>query len=69
MGMKRPPGPRGSLLFGNVSEIRQDPLGLLERCRRDYGDAVWLRLGPLGSLVVFHPDLISRRCGSIRPPT
>jgi cytochrome P450 len=41
-----PPGPRGRLLAGSLSELRRDPLGTLEAGHRGYGDLLRLRLGP-----------------------
>src|SRR5262245_10918552 len=54
----RPPGPKGNWLLGNVTEFRRDRLGFLERCAREYGDCVGLRLGPFKIMVVNHPDLV-----------
>jgi cytochrome P450 len=53
-----PPGPKGNWLFGNVAEFRRDRLGFLERCAREYGDCVGIRLGPFRVMVVNHPDLV-----------
>lgn len=55
---RRPPGPKGHWLFGNVAEFRKDRLGFLERCAREYGDCVGIRLGPFRVMVVNHPDLV-----------
>lgn len=55
---RRPPGPKGNWLFGNVAEFRRDRLGFLERCAREYGDCVGIRLGPFRIMVVNHPDLV-----------
>jgi cytochrome P450 len=53
-----PPGPKGSLLGGNLSEFRRDRLDFLTRCARTYGDFVSLRLGPRRVILVSDPDAI-----------
>jgi cytochrome P450 len=53
---KLPPGPRGKLLLGNSLDFIRDPLGFLERARRDHGDVVRLRLGPHRTYLVSHPE-------------
>lgn len=53
-----PPQPRfrypGAVLFA----FRRDPLGLLTRLARDYGDVVALRLARQHLVLINHPDLI-----------
>ncbi len=46
-----PPGPKGHILFGALPDIRRDELDFLNRCVREYGDVVHLR-------VVNHPAYI-----------
>src|SRR5579883_2668489 len=46
MQTRRPPGPKGLPVIGNVLEAWRDPLGLLMRSARDYGDHVRFRFGP-----------------------
>jgi cytochrome P450 len=41
---ERPPGPSGSFLFGNLPEMRRDPLGLLTRAARGHGRVSRLKL-------------------------
>jgi cytochrome P450 len=53
-----PPGPRGTWLGGNLAQFGADRLGFLERCARDFGDVVAIRLGPRRIYLVHHPDLI-----------
>jgi cytochrome P450 len=55
---KRPPGPTGRLLTGNLPELRQDSLGTYVRYARQYGDCVSLRFGPSRITLLSHPDLI-----------
>jgi cytochrome P450 len=49
-------GPRGGVL-GLLPEIDRDPLGVLTRCTREYGDFVPLRLGLTPAILVGHPAL------------
>ena len=51
-----PPGPPGHLILGHQSEFRQDPLGLLTRTARQYGDLATIRFGPYRVILVSHPD-------------
>src|SRR5437667_2937561 len=41
---KLPPGPKGHFLLGNIPDYRRGQLEFLERCSREYGDIVRLRL-------------------------
>src|SRR5262245_46668993 len=51
-----PPGPRGTLIGGNVGEFRRDRLGSFTRWAHQYGDIVRLRLGPVRALLLNNPD-------------
>lgn len=51
-----PPGPKGNMLSGNLFQFKQDPLGFLEQCARDYGDVVRLRFGRIPIYMLNHPD-------------
>lgn len=53
----RIPGPKGKWLIGDVLEFEKDPIGWLERTKRDYGDAV--RLDP-DTVVMHHPQAVHR---------
>src|SRR5262245_30589302 len=55
-----PPGPKGTLLGGNLHEFRRDRLGFFTRCAREFGDVAAIRLGPLRALLVAHPDGIEQ---------
>ncbi|TMQ29950.1 MAG: cytochrome P450, partial [Planctomycetota bacterium] len=55
-----PPGPKGRLLLGNLREILHEPFDFLIRCRRDHGDVVRVRVGPLVVYLVNHPDAIEQ---------
>ncbi|GHG66430.1 cytochrome P450 [Comamonas sp. JC664] len=54
------PGPEGHLLLGNAREFRDHPLDLMMRCRRQYGDVVRLRMGPVALHLVFNPEHVGR---------
>ena len=53
-----PPGPKGTLLGGNLAELRRDALGLYTRCAREFGDVSTLRFGLRRVYLINHPDLI-----------
>ncbi len=55
---QQPPGPRGTLIWGNLAEFRADRLRFLERCAQDFGDVVKVRLGPVRIWLLNHPDLV-----------
>jgi cytochrome P450 len=50
--------PRGKLLFGHLDELRGDILGFFERCEREHGAIVPLRLFWYRFFVVNDPDLV-----------
>ena len=56
--VKQPPGPKGHFLLGNIPDYRRGQLEFLERCSREYGDVVRLRLGYHRIFLVNHPDAI-----------
>jgi cytochrome P450 len=56
---KVPPGPRGNFFLGSLSDFRSNPLRLLLRLWRDYGDVCRFRLGWTEFYLVSHPDLIT----------
>jgi cytochrome P450 len=53
-------GPRYLTPFGFMADLRRDPLAFLAACQRDYGDTVEMRLGPLRSFLLVHPDGVRR---------
>lgn len=55
-----PPGPRGSLIGGNVQRFGSDPLGFLVETARDYGPLASFRVGPKRVFLASKPDLIER---------
>lgn len=55
------PGPRGAPVIGSARALRRDPLGTLERARREHGDVVRLVLGPrVTRHALFHPEAVRR---------
>jgi cytochrome P450 len=54
------PGPRGHFLVGNLLEFRRDVLRLLLDSRREFGDVVRFRLGPMLIHMVSHPDHVKQ---------
>ena len=57
---KLPPGPSGHFWVGNLPEFMRDPLTFLEKCARDYGDAVHFRLGKSRVCLVNNPTYIEQ---------
>jgi cytochrome P450 len=56
----RPPGPPGHFLFGNLGDFARDRLGFFQRCARDYGDVVRMRLATYRAYYFNHPDAIEQ---------
>ncbi len=54
------PGPKGTLLFGNLADFRRDTIGFLTHAARQYGDVVRFRFGPMIVHLINHPDHIER---------
>jgi cytochrome P450 len=50
------PGPRGSLLMGTLDEYKNDPIAMLLRLHRQYGDVARNRLGPYITHALAHPS-------------
>lgn len=57
-GLRRPPGPRGYPVLGNVLELRKDPHLVLTRLSRRYGDVMEVRIGSRPVLVLSGLDTI-----------
>src|SRR5690348_3608887 len=53
-----PPGPRGSILGGNLPAFRRDRLAFMTRCSREFGGVVRLRLGPRRVFLLTDPSVI-----------
>ncbi|MBV8049887.1 MAG: cytochrome P450 [Acidobacteriaceae bacterium] len=54
----KPPGPPGNFLTGNFPELRDDALGFLTRCAREYGDIVRYRMVTFYGYLLNHPDYV-----------
>lgn len=52
-----PPGPKGTMLFGNLGAMKRDPLGFLQRTVREHGDVVRLKI-IVETFLLNHPDHI-----------
>src|SRR5215211_120179 len=50
------PGPRGFWPVGHVVQFRRDPLALLTRVAREYGDVARFNAGPQSIYLLNHPD-------------
>ncbi|NWQ99093.1 CP1A4 protein, partial [Paradoxornis webbianus] len=57
-GLRRPPGPRGCPVLGNVLELRKDPHLALTRLSRRYGDVMQVHIGSRPVLVLSGLDTI-----------
>ena len=53
-----PPGPKGRPILGLLPEFRRDPAGFLLRTAREYGDIVFVRLGPQKLYLLNRPEHI-----------
>ncbi|MEO8663702.1 MAG: cytochrome P450, partial [Bryobacteraceae bacterium] len=58
--LKRPPGPKGHLIWGSMREIQRDPLACLMHTRQTYGDIARYRIAFFRSHLISHPDYIKR---------
>jgi cytochrome P450 len=52
------PGPKGSLFMGSLAEYKRDPIGMLQKLRREYGDFARCRLGPYVVYALANPAYI-----------
>ncbi|MGS0893200.1 cytochrome P450 [Burkholderia stagnalis] len=50
------PGPRGSVVMGNLAEYKRNPITMLLRLQQKYGDIARNRLGPFLTHALAHPD-------------
>lgn len=58
--MKRAPGPKGSLIWGSLSDFKANALGFLSDAVRDHGDIVRLRFGPVTAHLINRPDYVEQ---------
>ncbi len=52
---RHPPGPKGNLILGVMSEFNRDTLAFITRCR-DFGDVVSMRFLYLTAYFLYHPN-------------
>jgi len=55
-----PPGPRGTLIGGNIRDFGNDRVGFLLKTARDYGPLASFRIGPKRVFLATRPDLIEQ---------
>ena len=53
--LRRPPGPKGHFLLGNLAPVPRDWLEFYAQCARDYGDVVHLRYLHVPICLLMHP--------------
>ncbi|MCA9930091.1 MAG: cytochrome P450 [Anaerolineales bacterium] len=58
MAVKRPPGPKGNLLLGNIAQFSEDEPAFLLQNVKQHGDLVYFRLAHIHAYLLGHPDLI-----------
>jgi cytochrome P450 len=73
MRLRRPPGPaNGWTGLRHLKPLRNDFLSYVQQLRGQYGDIVYLRVGPFGVNLLSHPDhlqaVLSDRAGDYRKP-
>ena len=55
---RRPPGPKGRLLIGNLLRCIADPFGLVTEAARGHGDVILLVNRPVKVYLINHPEYI-----------
>jgi cytochrome P450 len=60
IGKKVPPGPKGLPFLGLALRVRRDPLGVLTRVAREYGDLVRFIVAGQERILINNPDLIEQ---------
>jgi cytochrome P450 len=59
-GTHAPPGPKGLPILGLALDVRNDPLGTLQRLAREYGDVVSMPVMRTNRVLVSRPDYIQQ---------
>ncbi len=59
-GNRVPPGPKGLPLLGMALDLLRDPLALMQRMAREYGDVVRIPVVLQSRILVNHPDYIQQ---------
>src|SRR5436309_1681804 len=55
-----PPGPRGTLIGGNLRDFSNHRLNFFVNAARQFGDITSFRFGPRRVFLISHPDLIEQ---------
>ena len=55
-----PPGPKGTLIAGNLRDFSTHRLDFFVKVAREYGDLASFRFGPRRVFLASHPDLIEQ---------
>ena len=63
-GVPLPPGPKGNLILGVMSEFNRDMLGFIDNVKREYGDIAWMRFLYVPAIFLYHPDDIQYVLGT-----
>ena len=58
MAIKRPPGPKGNFLLGNLADFGKDQPEFLTEALREYGDLAYMRIANMQIYIVGHPDYV-----------
>lgn len=58
--MIKPPGPKGTLIWGSLGEFQEDTLGFLVRSAENYGDIVRFRFAHMQAYLINNPELIKQ---------
>ncbi len=58
MATRYAPGPRGSLLLGNIPDMQRDAISFVVGMAQQYGDVAHFRLGPYHVHLISNPDYI-----------
>ena len=53
-----PPGPKGAPVIGCSDEFKNDPLGFVEKCHKEYGDFVPFSVGPYQCVLISDVNMI-----------
>ena len=56
MSGSRLPGPRARTPLGHMLAVRRDVVGFLSKVAAEYGDVAWFKVGPIGVVLLNHPD-------------
>src|SRR5215813_6942569 len=51
----RPPGPRGVPFLGMLPAVRRDPTGVFVNAAREFGEVVYLKIGPRRGYLITNP--------------